>query len=190
MFGRYPIQVLLYVGDGPARMETVLRGPNLEYSYRLVDVRDLDGERLLNSDKVDDNIIALLTRISDRRQAAQLVLQRIAGLPQGERQSALDRPVILAGLRKTLGNLVEEEARKVAILNDILDHEVLGREYKKGRQEGELKGELTILRRQIEKRFGSVPNWAEERLAKLSAKELEELSVRVLDAKSIEDLLK
>ena len=55
---------------------------------------------------------------------------------------------------------------------------------------GELKGELKILRRQIKKRFGSVPNWAEERLAKLSAKELEDLSVRVLDAKSIETLLK
>ena len=80
------------------------------------------------------------------------------------------------------------------ILNDILQHEILGREYKKGRQEGRKEGrqegELTILRRQIEKRFGSVPNWAEERLEKLSAKELEDLSVRVLDAKSIESLLK
>ena len=55
---------------------------------------------------------------------------------------------------------------------------------------GELKGELKILRRQIKKRFGTVPNWAEERLVKLSAKELEDLSVRLLDAKSIESLLK
>jgi hypothetical protein len=49
---------------------------------------------------------------------------------------------------------------------------------------------LTILRRQIEKRFGPIPNWAQERLAGRSTKELEELSVRVLDAESIEDLLK
>jgi hypothetical protein len=49
---------------------------------------------------------------------------------------------------------------------------------------------LTIVRRLIKKQFGSVPNWAEERLGKLSAKELEELSVRVHDAKSIESLLK
>ena len=58
------------------------------------------------------------------------------------------------------------------ILNDILQHEILGREYKKGRQEGRKEGrqegrqegELTILIRQIKKRFGSVPKWAEERL--------------------------
>ena len=76
------------------------------------------------------------------------------------------------------------------ILNDILDHEVIGPEIKKGIQMGELKGELKIVRRQIKKRFGTVPNWAEERLVKLSAKELEDLSVRLLDAKSIESLLK
>jgi hypothetical protein len=67
-----------------------------------------------------------------------------------------------------------------------MDHEVIGPEIRKGIH----LGELTILRRQIEKRFGSLPVSVEERLSKLSAKELEELSVRVLDAGSIEELLK
>ncbi len=71
------------------------------------------------------------------------------------------------------------------ILNDIMDHKVLGREYKRGLQQGE----LTILRRLIEKRFGTIPAWAEERLTSHSATALETLSVRVLDANSLEDLL-
>ena len=72
------------------------------------------------------------------------------------------------------------------ILGDTLDNRVLGREYKRGLQDGE----LTVLRRLIEKRFGAIPAWAEERLTGRSAADLEELSVRVLDAESIEDLLK
>jgi len=68
------------------------------------------------------------------------------------------------------------------ILNDILDNKVLGREFKRG--------ELTVLRRQIEKRFGAIPSWADERLAGRSPVDLEDLSVRVLDAQSLEDLLK
>ncbi len=72
------------------------------------------------------------------------------------------------------------------ILNDILDHDVIGPEYRRGVQEGELK----ILHRQIEKRFGKLPNWAEERLASRTTIELEELGVRTLDAESLEDLLK
>ena len=117
---------------------------------------------------------------------------RIAGLDAVEREKALGQLFILAGLRR-LEESVEQEARKMPILIDILENKVLGREYKRGLQEGELKGELkgelTVLRRLIEKRFGAIPKWAEEWLAARSITELEELSVRVLDAKSIEDLL-
>jgi len=68
---------------------------------------------------------------------------------------------------------------------DILENKVLGREYKRGLQEGELK----VLRRQIEKRFGPIPGWAEARLQTRSTTELEDLIERVLDAQSLEDLL-
>jgi len=69
---------------------------------------------------------------------------------------------------------------------DISENKVLGPAYKRGIKEGE----LTVLRRLVEKRFGPMPAWAEERLAGRSTTELEDLSVRVLDAHSIEDLLK
>src|SRR5437667_178682 len=108
-------------------------------------------------------------------------VDRIAGLVPVERETALGQLIILAGLRQ-LEETIEQEARKMPILNDLLDNKVLGREFKRG--------ELTVLRRQIEKRFGAIPSWAEERLVGRSAADLEELSVRVLDAQSIEDLLK
>ena len=66
------------------------------------------------------------------------------------------------------------------ILNDIMDHGIIGPAIHKG--------ELIILRRLIGKRFGTLPAWADKRLAKLSAPELEQLSDRVLDAKSIDEL--
>jgi len=46
-----------------------------------------------------------------------------------------------------------------------------------------------VLRGLIEKRFGAVPAWAEERLATKSAAEIVDLNVRLLDAKSLEELL-
>lgn len=56
----------------------------------------------------------------------------------------------------------------------------------KGRQEGE----VAILRRLIEKRFGALPGWASEKLVSLPSSELEDLSERVLDAATIEALLR
>jgi len=72
---------------------------------------------------------------------------------------------------------------------DILENKVLGREYKRGLQEGRQEGELRVLRRQIEKRFGPIPGWAEERLQTRSTPELDDVIERVLDARSLEDLL-
>ena len=200
LFGKFPQQVLVYVGEAPMRMGTELRGPSLQYSYRMVDIREFDGERLLESPRLGDNIIAILTRLPDLRGSIHRIMQRIAALEPGQREGALRRLMILAGLRR-LGPVIDEEARQMPILNDIMDHEVLGREFKKGQQlgeqrgeqrgelRGELKGELRIMRRLIERRFGSVPDWAEERLSKLSAAELEALSVRVLDGGSLAELL-
>ena len=81
---------------------------------------------------------------------------------------------------------------------NLAENEILGPTYLKGLAEGEQKGEqkgrhageVAILRRQIEKRFGRMPARAVKRLASRSTAELEELSERVLDAASLDDLLK
>ena len=97
--------------------------------------------------------------------------------------------LILAGLRQ-FEETVEGETRKMPVHIDILANKVLGREFKRGLQEGRQEGELTVLRRLIERRFGAIPGWADERLVSLSTAALEELSVRILEARSIEDLLR
>ena len=117
----------------------------------------------------------------------------IAGLAEAEREAAFSQLLIVSGLRH-LEEEVEQEARKMPILNDILDHKVLGREYKRGLQEGRQEGRqeiaLAIVRRQLEKRFGPLPAWAEERLAAYPTPGLEELAVHAFDCESLEGLLK
>ena len=185
VYGSFPRQVVLYVGEDPVRMETELSGPHFSFQFRMIDIRELDCERLLQSDGVGDNVIAVLTRLRDQRETVQRIVGKIASLNAAEREAALKSVLILSGLRH-LGTVVEQEVRKMPILNNILDHEVLGREFKKGQQAGE----LIMLRRLIQKRFGAIPSWAEKRLAAKSVPELEELSVRVLDVKSLKELLK
>jgi hypothetical protein len=48
---------------------------------------------------------------------------------------------------------------------------------------------LIILRRQIVKRFGTLPAWAGEKLAAMPPSELEALIERILDAQSLEELM-
>jgi len=190
-FHRFPEQIVLYVGNSPLRMNAGLVGPGLAYRCRFVDVREFDSEALLASESLEDNLIAVLASLGDEREVVQRILRRIARCDPGERGTALGELMILAGLRK-LGTVIEREISRMPILDDIMDHEVLGRERKRGiemgRAEGRVEGERQVIVRQIGKRFGAVPDWARQRIDVLSEAELERVELRLLDAASLEEL--
>ena len=56
-------------------------------------------------------------------------------------------------------------------------------------QRGRQEGEAAILRRQLERRFGALPDWARDRIAAADTAALEEWGLRVLDAGSLDDVL-
>jgi len=86
--------------------------------------------------------------------------------------------------------------------SDITENKVLGPVYLQGREEGReegfvqgreeglLQGQLDLLRRLIERKFGTLPEWVEQKLSQSSAQEIEAVGVRVLDAKTLEDLFR
>ncbi|MBF0178999.1 MAG: Rpn family recombination-promoting nuclease/putative transposase [Magnetococcales bacterium] len=58
-----------------------------------------------------------------------------------------------------------------------------------GRQAGELEGEARILIRQLQRRFGTIPGWARLRITEEGDPQtLEEWSLRVLDARSLDEV--
>jgi predicted transposase YdaD len=164
-----------------------------------VDARDLDGGLLLASKRVEDNLLAILTRLEDQTGAIRQILVRIASLDDPARRDAFAQFLIISGMRR-LGQTIKEEAQKMPILNDILDHEVIGpailqgrREgrqegLQEGRQEGRQEGLQAVTRRLLEKRFGQIPAWVETRLANLSTAELYDLAERILDTSNLEQL--
>ena len=133
--------------------------------------------------------LAGLARWLNRREGIQRILRRIADQESARRGKLLAQLLILAGLRK-LDRVIEREVKQMPLLNDILEHEVLGREFKRGKREGKLEGERELLRRQAAKRFGPLPSWAEEFIASRSLQQIEELADRVLEVNSLDNLLR
>ncbi|MBF0185417.1 MAG: Rpn family recombination-promoting nuclease/putative transposase [Magnetococcales bacterium] len=58
-----------------------------------------------------------------------------------------------------------------------------------GEQTGEKKGEAKILTRQLQRRFGDLPPWANQKIADADLSTLEEWSLRILDAPTLEGVL-
>lgn len=185
--GAFPKQIVLYVGEGKVRMEDSLPSPFTGFRYELVDIRDLDGRVLLESDQMGDNVLAILTRWQDQRGAVRAILEKLSGLKEDAREFCFEALLTLSGLRG-LEQIVEEEASKMPVLNDILDHKVLGREYKRGKQEGREEEVIRILSRLIVKRFGAIPDWVRPRMQALPVHELERLTDCVFDYSTLEEL--
>jgi predicted transposase YdaD len=203
-FRIFPKQIVLYVGEPKLRMsETFVEpdsvNPDFIFRYALHDFRDLDGAALLDSSHVEDNVLAILTRLQDQAGAVRRILARIASMEKTARRALFTQFLIISGLRR-LEQTIKEEAQKMPILNDILGHEVIGPAILQGRQEGleeglqegrregRQEGRQEILRRLLEKRFGPISKSVEARLASLSASELDAVAVRLLDAKRLEEL--
>jgi hypothetical protein len=69
----------------------------------------------------------------------------------------------------------------------LLDAEQRGRQ--EGEQRGAQRGEATLLLRQLEKRFGGLPEPARDRVLAADTSALEEWGLRLLDAANLEEVL-
>ena len=71
----------------------------------------------------------------------------------------------------------------------LLDHKVLGREYKRGfalgLERAVARGEARMLRRGLEYRFKKLPKWVAGKLATATSAQLEEWAIRLVDKKSL-----
>lgn len=200
---QFPEQYVLYVGSDPLNMPSALNGPDHVCRYKMVDIRAWDAETLANSPFAADSVLAILADSSGRRETIRRILERIAKLGKGpELDAAFSRLLILAGIRK-LGEIVKQEAKTMPILDDIMDHDVIGpairqgiaqgleqgrREVLQAKEEARHQEALIFLHRLIKARFGSISSAHEEQIAKLSLPELEDLGVRLFTANSIAEL--
>jgi hypothetical protein len=184
--GRVPHQIGLYIGPEPLRLPDRYEWPYGSARFTLIDIRNLDGESLLASPELGDNVISILATLKDQRGAVRRIVDKISRLESDRAIEYVQMLLNLAGLRG-LEEIVEKEVNYAMALDlDELvpQNKVLGPAYRKGMEEGE----RGVIRRLIERRFGTLPSWAETRFASLTRAELDDLSVRVLDVPSIEQL--
>ncbi|MEO5349894.1 MAG: Rpn family recombination-promoting nuclease/putative transposase [Magnetococcus sp. YQC-3] len=59
----------------------------------------------------------------------------------------------------------------------------------RGEQKGRRDGEASMLTRQLQRRFGALPQWATDKIAHAELSTLEEWSLRILEAATLESLL-
>jgi hypothetical protein len=120
-YGRLPRQVALYVGEAPLRMKDRVESPGVSVRFHLVDIAIWMANNCWPA-PIDDNVLAVLTRLSEQPKVVRRILKRIAAGSPHERDKALPELLILARLRRLSGE-VKREADKMPITEDIMDHD-------------------------------------------------------------------
>ncbi|KWT74995.1 hypothetical protein [Candidatus Magnetominusculus xianensis] len=135
-YKRLPTQIVLYVGNEPMNMKNHMEGEGVKYSYKLIDIREIDCRQLLESDIPEDMVLAILCKTEDVDVTIRKILDKLTVLPLKEREGYIRKLLYLSDLRK-LYPKVKMEVNKMPITIDVKNSDI----YQEGKEEGLLEGE-------------------------------------------------
>ena len=182
LFREIPYQQILYVGEAPMRLKSHIDASWGTFSFETIDIRQLSAEQLLASQSLPDTILALLGGAEDLNKILSHIAQRLRALPANQSNDAWQKLVILSELRRFEAAV---ESEKLMPLN-LMDFKMTRDMYYKGEREGVQKGEGQMLRLMLERRFGPLPAWVEDKLCDADNASLESWGIRLLDANTLE----
>jgi hypothetical protein len=171
-------QVVLYVGQAKMRMKDGLDLRDTKVAYRLMDIREMEAEALLQSGRPGDFALAVLARGGGEKLSE--IVRRASMVTGPERSRVLAQLGILSGLRGLSGRLTME-LQNMGISVDIAKNEFL--------QEVRKRAKTEMLLNLLDAKFGPLPQWATDRLDRGSPSQIERWAKKVLTANTLEGVL-
>ncbi|WP_420265114.1 hypothetical protein [Candidatus Magnetominusculus dajiuhuensis] len=139
IYGIAPMQYVFYIGNEPLTMKNSIATETTAHRYNLIDMRDVDCGKFLNSDRPEEVIISILCNYQKKgvKIFIREILNRLNELVQEEtlRGKYVRQVEVLSQLRD-LQNEVSEEAENMAIAYDM-ERDV---RFRQGRERGMLEG--------------------------------------------------
>ncbi|MBF0438170.1 MAG: Rpn family recombination-promoting nuclease/putative transposase [Magnetococcales bacterium] len=128
--------------------------------------------------------------------ASRDLIAWFAGHPDGPPVKRLFRELLVGGLERLKGTdtllsipeELEEVMNMLAWNVEKWSQDIEQRGRRDGHQAGSRDGEARMLTRQLQRRFGTVPEWATGKIAKADLSVLEEWGLRVLDVGSLDEV--
>ena len=192
-YGEPVTQIVLYIGRDPMRLENVYKSASVEFRFEIVNLREWDADRLLESHDLADNILALLAKGSPDK-ALEVVAPRIAALRGEDRSEAEASLVLLSGIMG-MEEAVQKRLKEFGMIN-VMENKILGplieqrfeQGLSQGLSQGLNQGKRGMLREMLVSRFRVIPPSVERRLADASLDELDSWAKRLLNASNINEV--
>jgi hypothetical protein len=178
------IQMVLYVGDGKPNMPTEIIDPLSHYRYLLKDIKEIECKELLDSDSIEDKILAVLCRVENFERYMNGLIDELLKMSEKERADNIRKLLIALDyrpkLKVKLRSLMEGRKMPLTITEEMIKQDPffemgLERGLKEGKKLGLKEGEKKGLEKGKEIGIEIGQKLLIERLIK-KGKNLEEIS--------------
>jgi hypothetical protein len=101
-------QMVLFLGDNNMFMNNEINDNFINYSFVLKDIKEIDCENLIQSDDINDNVLAILCKIEKFELFWNKLSIKLLSLPEKRREDYLKKISLLLGLRPTIKKRLKE----------------------------------------------------------------------------------
>ncbi|WP_297887991.1 flagellar biosynthesis/type III secretory pathway protein [Sulfurihydrogenibium sp.] len=211
---RQIIQIVLYIGNGKPRMKNTIKENNIQYTYVLKDIKEIECKELMESQNIEDKILAVLCKVEDFEKYILNLVDYLMRLPEKERGDYIRKLLIALDyrpkLKERLSLMMEERKMPLTITQEMIKQDPfykkglekglekgikqgLEKGIKQGLEKGIKQGKIISMQNSIiiilEEKFGNIPKSLEDKIKSINEEEiLTNLMKMVLNAKSIEDI--
>lgn len=170
-------QTVIYYGEEPCRIASELVLTQCTYRFRLIDMRTVDCRTFLEAEEPEAALLALLCHPSGMTlgELAHAVVAKVTATSGQRRLKLITGLETLVTNRRQLIPYVQEELKMALALNveEFITYQMgvqrgIEQGVERGIAQGRLSGEQAALKTVIEARFGPLPAWVEERIARLT----------------------
>jgi len=203
-------QIVLYIGDEPCKISSSLEEEGLVYRYRVIDIREIPCDVLLESGRVEDLVIAFLCKITDKDELFKKLRAKLEHLDPEEKADFLAKILTILGLRPKLKKEVLSFVREVTrmpitvrlekelvenfpVIGDLVKQGIqegiqqgIQQGLQQGRIEGVIEGKQEDLIKILEVRFGEVETSLKEKIKGI--RKAEKLNSPLVNAVKVADL--
>ena len=144
-YDQFPLQMVLYVGDRDIKIRSKIKEQNLRYNYEVKDIREFDCSKLIESEDITDNIIAILCNIKDFDRLFAKLQGKLLNLDNKKREDYLRKLFYLLRLRPDIHDKYKQKQKEELAMPFIIEKE---RDplYKDGLKEGSKETKISIVK--------------------------------------------
>jgi Domain of unknown function (DUF4351) len=169
-------QMVLYVGNSRCKMSDKINHATLNYSFQVLDIRTIDSETLLASPTMEENLVALLAKVTNEQETLQIVLNKIYGLHANLGEDYFKQLSILVGLRPHVKRELDIMPIRVRV-EDMPFYE-----------RAKIQEAYKLVLKMLQMRFGELPQKIMERLQTADCEHLERWALLLLSANSLDEI--